>query len=268
MSISLTESFSPLMVFVIFFTVAMLFFEIGFFIGKWRKRVQTSEEKVAEPMIGGVLGLLAFVLAFSFNIASGHYETRKQNVLEDANAISTAFLRADLITEPQRSAIKSQLIAYTQLRADLLKHQDNLPALLNQVEAVQIKLWKTLAGVPPQDRTPLLTSLSAALTSVFDIHEKRINDAIYNRMGNNIWFIIFSITFLSTFMLGVRSGFTGKKSYVTLLPFISALTLMIYLITDLDVPQRGLFRVSQQPIFDTLLFIEQYDEAPAPDTLR
>lgn len=261
MSFSLLETFSPVVVFLIFFAVALIFFELGFLIGKWRKRIQTSEEKVAEPMIGGVLGLLAFVLAFSFNIASNHYETRKANVVSDANAVSTAFLRMELIPEPQRAAIKSDLIAYSELRADVVNRMQDMHALTARLQALQIRMWQTLSSVPADERNAVYNALAGALTALFDIHEKRISDAIYNRMGNNIWFIIFSITFLSTLMLGMRSGFTGKKSYVTLLPFVVALTLMIYLITDLDSPQAGVFRVTQQPMLDALSFIKEYDGA-------
>jgi len=258
----LLDTFSPFLVFLIFFLLMLLFFEGGFKIGKWRKRLRANEDKSAEPMIGGVLGLLAFVLAFSFNIAANRYELRKQNVVSDANAVSTAFLRADLVPEPQRSVIKSRLIAYAGLRADTENLRD-LESLRSRLEALQISMWKTLASISPKERTAVFNALASALNTVYDIHEKRLNDALYNRMGNKVWFIIFTITFLSTFMLGVRAGFSEKKSYVTLIPFTLALTLMVYLVTDLDSPQSGLFRVSQQPMLDTLAAIRQYDSAPA-----
>ncbi len=254
----LFDTLPPYAVFIVFFVLMLFFFESGFRIGKWRKMLKANEDKAAEPMIGGVLGLLAFVLAFSFNIASSRYEIRKENVVTDANTITTAFFRADLIPEPQRSAVKARLIAYTKLRADVL-NQTDLKTFLKRLSTMQVDIWKTLSTVPAGERNAVFNALASALTAVFDIHEKRINDAIYNRMGNNIWFIIFSITFLSMFMLGVRAGFSEKKTYVTLFPFILALTLMVYLITDLDNPQAGFFRVSQQPILDALSQIKHFD---------
>lgn len=258
----ITDTFSPLVVFVVFFLLMLLFFEVGFKIGKWRKQVRANEDKSAEPMIGGVLGLLAFVLAFSFNIAANRNEVRKQNVLNDANAISTAFLKAELMNEPQRSSIKSQLIAYTELRAEVA-HQRDVDTFRKRLEAMQVAIWKTFASIPVTERSAVFNSLGSSLNEVFDIHEKRVNDALYNRMGNNVWIIIFAMMFLSMLMLGVRAGFSEKKSYVTLYPFVLTLTLMVYLITDLDNPTAGLFRVSQQPMLDTLDTIRHFDAAPA-----
>jgi hypothetical protein len=181
MHIAFTELFNPLIVFLTFFGTTLLFFEIGFKVGQWRKRKQYSEDKVAEPMIGGVLGLLAFVLAFSFNIATNHYETRRGNVVSDANAISTAFLRAELIAEPQRSVIKNSLITYAQLRADVVSQKQDIDTVGPRIQSLQNKMWSTLASIPSNERNAVFNALASSLTDVFDIHEKRISDAIYNR---------------------------------------------------------------------------------------
>ena len=64
----------------------------------------------------GQIGLLAFLLAFTIGMAAARYDTRKQMVLQEANAIGTAYLRANFLPEPQRGDVRNALRAYSALR--------------------------------------------------------------------------------------------------------------------------------------------------------
>lgn len=242
----------------VFFVLLLLAFEGGYRFGRWRKSVQLQEAKVAEPMVAGIFGLLTFVLVFTFNIASNRYGDRKMNVVNDANAITTAFLRADLVSDPQRSAIKKALIAYTEILANLEKYDDQ-QALRNRLKTMQLRMWKALAGLSAKGHTPLNSALATALNTAFEIHSKRVYASIYNRFSDRVWYIITVISVLSFLMLGIRAGFSDNKSYITLLPFVLAISVMVYLIGDLDIPQAGIFKVSQQPMLDALSTIRSYD---------
>ena len=66
--------------------------------------------------VGTTIGLLAFLLAFTFGMAASRYDTRKQLVLQEADAIGTTYLRADFLQEPQRSNIRNLLREYAALR--------------------------------------------------------------------------------------------------------------------------------------------------------
>jgi len=261
MQTGLFGSASLILSILVFFVLQLLFFEGGYRFGIWRKRVQGQEAKVAETMVAGIFGLLTFVLVFTFNIAANRFEVRKQNVVNDANAIKTAFLKADLISEPQRSDIKSALISYTDLRMNVGPGKDQ-QVLLNRLSAMQTAMWKDLAALVAREKNPLNNALASALNTVYDLHNKRIYDSIYNRIGTNTWSIITLISVLSFMMLGLRAGFAENKSYVTLLPFVLAISAMVYLVGDLDTPQEGLFRVTQQPMLDALATMHSYDAAP------
>ena len=90
----------------------------------WKKdllaHAKTRQDKEAPislgPMVGGLLGMLAFVLAFTFSMASSQHDLRKQNVLEEANSIGTAYLRADLIDKQHGTEVKRLLREYVDVR--------------------------------------------------------------------------------------------------------------------------------------------------------
>lgn len=60
-------------------------------------------------IVTGLFGMLAFLLAFTFNMAATQYEKRKLNVVLEANDIGTAYLRADLIDAQYGNEIKHLL---------------------------------------------------------------------------------------------------------------------------------------------------------------
>jgi hypothetical protein len=249
-----------LVIFLFVLAGLWLSFELGFAVGKRRRQRHSDEEKNLGPMVTGVLGLLAFILALSFSVATSRFDQRKQNVLLDANAISTAYLRALLVDNAQGERIRALLKEYTELRAHFAdnRHPDTLPG---RVQDIQVALWKEVMALNKVTPGPTTAFLASALNEVFDLHEKRINDAVYNRFGLRVWTVIMSIALLGMLMLGIQGGLSGNKSLVGLLPFALALTAMVYLIADLDSPQQGVFTVSQQPMVDTLESIKAFELA-------
>ncbi|MDA0834855.1 MAG: hypothetical protein O2955_03525 [Planctomycetota bacterium] len=91
--------------------------ETGYRIGRWRHRHASDEKDAAVGVIvGSILGLLGFMLAFTFGVAASRFEERRQTVLEEANAIGTTYLRTQLLPEPQRSDAASLLREYVDVR--------------------------------------------------------------------------------------------------------------------------------------------------------
>src|SRR3954452_2841676 len=77
---------------------------------------QAAEDGEQGTMISAVLGLLALLVAFTFSIAIDRFDTRRANVLNEANAIGTTYLRAQLLEQPYRGRISQLLIRYTDNR--------------------------------------------------------------------------------------------------------------------------------------------------------
>jgi hypothetical protein len=108
-------------------------------------------------MVGGILGLLAFVLAFTFSMTASQHGLRKQSVLDEASAISTAYLRANLIDEQYGKEIKSLLRDYVDARVGVNK--DNIDAVIAKSLELHRLLWaqvSSAAVTAPNSNTSLL----------------------------------------------------------------------------------------------------------------
>lgn len=80
--------------------------EVGFRIGRWRgQRSEHEQETPVGAIVAAILGLLAFLLAFTFGMAASRYELRRELVLDEANAVGTTYLRAGMV--PERSVPQS-----------------------------------------------------------------------------------------------------------------------------------------------------------------
>ena len=92
--------------------------EIGFRLGRWRRaRMPEGEKAPATAIMGSTLGLLAFMLAFTFGMSGSRFDARKQLVLDEASAVLRAHQRAQFLPEPQRSECSRLLRDYVELRA-------------------------------------------------------------------------------------------------------------------------------------------------------
>ena len=103
--------------YIITAVVVLVSAEVGWRLGNYRRQLPHHEKDApVGAIVGATLGLLAFLLAFTFGMAASRYDTRRQLVLQEANAIGTTYLRADMLPEPQRSEIRNLLREYAALR--------------------------------------------------------------------------------------------------------------------------------------------------------
>src|SRR5262245_586640 len=103
----------------------LLSLEAGYRLGRLvQRRAADEKESPAATMGGAALGLVAFMLAITFSIAAGRFDSRKELVRTDANVIGTAWLRADLLDDPQRSELKGLLREYLERRLTAAESRD------------------------------------------------------------------------------------------------------------------------------------------------
>lgn len=220
-----------------------------------KRRVQHPEREDAGAvgaMVGATLGLLAFMLAFTFGLASSRFEERKTLVLNEANAIGTAYLRAGLLSEPEASRSRALLHAYAQARLEFAEPQTRDRAIVRS-EQLQAQLWAQAESMSHRDDDSRVVALFVtAVNDVIDLHSTRLNQGVRNRIAGSIWIALTLVAFFTMGAVGYQAGLqTGRRSPIVLVMVLAFATVML-LIADLDRPQRGLLRVSQQPMIDAL----------------
>jgi hypothetical protein len=201
-------------------------------------------------MVGSTLGLLAFMLAFTFGMASSRYDARKQFVVDEANAIRAADLRAQLLAEPRRSAIRALLLEYVDVRLRGVLDRREQANAIKRSEQIHEILWSNVASIGTEVAPPDRAALAASLIEVINLHTKRLNAVTHNRIYGAIWVALYSLAVLAMGMLGFRAGMVGRRSPLAIFILALAFSAVLVLINDLDRPQQGLVKVSQQTMID------------------
>jgi hypothetical protein len=238
----------PLM-FVLVAAVMLLSFETGYQFGKRSRTIGDGEAPAMSSMVAGSLGMLAFVLAFTFSIASSHHDTRRMLVLEEANAIGTAYLRADFLDYESREEVKRLLRDYVDLRVQKVT-VDNYKTILARSEEIHDQLWAQVSSAAmtrPDTNTQLAVE---SINNVIDLHGKRAMAALFTRIPVTIWFALIVIPVFCMLTMGVQIGFAGKRRLIAVVPMLLAFTVLVTLVIDLDRPGSGMIKVSQRAMSD------------------
>ena len=228
--------------------VGLLAVEVGCRVARHRKgRAKDKTEAPVAPIVAATLGLLAFMLAFTFGIAAARFEERRQAVLSESNAIGTAYLRAALLPEPMGTDSRRLLREYVEIR---LAGSD--PARLNEAisrsEELHKHLWSQGVGAAQKERSPMTSLFLQSLNDVVNLHEKRLMAGLHSRVPGAIWLGLYLLLVLSMAVLGYHEGISGTRRSLAGFVLVFAFSAVLAVIADLDRPGQGLLRVNQQSL--------------------
>jgi len=215
-----------------------------------RPRQSERNEKGQEFLLSAVLGLLALLLGFTFSLALQRYETRRELVVTEVNALGTAWLRVQLLAEPARSEVTALMRAYVAARADWSQagSDEAERGSLARSTALQDRLWARTANAVRADPLPVVSArLLDPLNEAFDAAtSRRAAEAV--RIPLRIVNLLLLYTFLSNFMLGhILAGY-GPLRRVSVLMTLVLLTLALVTIIDLNRPRAGRILIPQEPM--------------------
>ncbi|MEX0337486.1 MAG: hypothetical protein AB3N11_00455 [Arenibacterium sp.] len=233
-----------------------IFLELGYRLAVYRsKKVVAHDTSSAGLAAGGILGLVSFVLAFAFGIAASHHETRKEIVLEQANIIGTAYLRADLLNEPERTEVANLIRNYALLRYDAaVKRYDraHFDQALIAAEAIQTELWETVARYAIENPSPATSLMVTSVNELIDIHLVALTKGVGGRMAASIWIVLYVLVGLGTFCAGYAMSRESQRRPALTFGMIVAFTSVLGLIADLDNPRYGVLQSDERPMEKTL----------------
>lgn len=225
--------------------VQMLAHEAGYWFGsRNRARGKEVQAEGVGIVVGGILSLLAFVLALTLSFASARFSERVAGTLAEANAIGTAWLRAEAIGHIRGPEIAKLLQEYAQVRRDYVTEGQDRSAIdqLNQrTNALQSKIWGHMAAILREQPNVVSTSLMSALNDAFDQATVE-RFAFYLRLPSPIFWLLLGMTVLGMAALGFQLGIAGKRVHVMVAILSIMWTVVIVDILDLASPRIGAFR--------------------------
>ena len=251
MNPAMFDSLSIVSVYVGTAVFILLSFESGYQIGNYaRSYYPDKPDSTSGAMMGGVLAMLAFVLALSFSMAASRFDHRKQYLLGEVNAIKTAYLRADSLKQAQRTEVRRLLREYVDMRLAGIDKAKRQIALNRSLELHEI-IWATVMSEANENPTALNALLVQSVNDLISIHEKRVTVALRERIPGNIWLTLYVITAFGMITMGTQSGLAKSRRLIQVVPAVLAFSALITLVVDLDRPvELGMIKVSQQAMFE------------------
>jgi predicted membrane protein len=224
----------PIGLFFVVAVVLLLAHECGF---RLRVLAKNREDKEWEKQVHDTRNQIA--------VALSRFDERKQLVIDEANAIGTAYLRASMQAEPIRSTAPALLRDYVDSRIAIFgsaAEEDERNSAAQHSRKIQDQLWSDVTTQAQQSPTPIVAIYVSALNDMIDLDGKRVA-ARLNRIPLDIWMLLGTLSILTSVVIGY-----GQRRRAALATFVPVLmvAIAVSLIADLDSPVTGLIQVSQQ----------------------
>lgn len=230
------------------FLAMLVCLELGRRIGRRRAARDPEGWQAGTGVIeGAMFGLLGLMLGFTFSAAIGRVDMRREQIVAEANAIGTAYLRLDLLPERDQPALRDAFRAYTdaRLRAYALVKEDFPAALaeLDRANAMQGEIWQgVVAAARSAETSAPSILLLPAVNEMIDITAVRMMAA---RTHNPPMFygLIAFLLIVSSLLAGYAMSRSVERNWLHIVGFAVITTAVVYVIIDVDYPRVGLFRM-------------------------
>lgn len=234
----------PLLIFVFSLLGLWLSAQVGVLFRKRLRPIEEEERKDLATLEAATLSLLGLIIAFSFSMAIGRYDQRKNYEANEANAIGTEYARAGLLPTPEADNVRTLLKGFLQQRIAFYENRDprQLQLISNVTDSIEQQLWGNIREAAAKQPTPPVALAAAGMNNVLD-DRAYTQAAWWNRIPLAAWDLMISIAVLCNFLVGYSAHRSNTHLFVVL-PL--ALSIAFLLISDLDSPHGGIIRVSPQ----------------------
>ena len=249
--------FNPLDRPFLIFVVSLLIFWISAWVGGRIRMRQGSEKEGSHEdfafVLGATLTLLGLIVAFTFSMAVSRYDQRKNYEEQEANAIGTEYVRADLLALGDAAKVHALLRSYLDQRVLCYKTQDEqqLRPVNVQTARLQIEMWSTVSAPAAAKPTPVAALILAGMNDVLN-SQGYTQAAWWNRIPIAAWALLMAISIFCNILVGYVAH--GRSAFLFLILPI-ALSISLFLIADIDSPYHGIIRVAPQNLESLVEFL-------------
>jgi len=243
----------PLLVCLVLMGVLLVAEELGFRLkGKMRPGTDSIEIADIALILGAVMTLLALLLGFTYAMSQARFETRRELVVEEANAIGTTYLRAKALPEPRSSQIQELLRQYLALRVEITIKIDDTPEKIREIDnrskQLHSLIWSHASALARESPNAITSIFLQALNEMIDLHSKRLA-AFRNRVPFSIYLVLLIVSIITLWLVGYYFGRRQRGRILTTV-VVLLLASVMWLIMDLDQPMRGSIKTSQQSLIE------------------
>jgi len=258
-----------LVIAVILFAAMTATVEVSYRVGFRRRRAPDDAYTAhVNAVQAALLGILALVLGFTFSLSLQRHDSRSESVVEEANAIGTAWLRSQLLTTTVRAEVQEVFKTYVDARlaeGELTAVDHDQKATYNVIaQHAQARLWALAVQAVRDDPDEVRTGMFVeALNEAIDAMDRR--DASFRRHVPEVALLLLFGTFLmASASIGYAAGIAAYRPSVVTHVMILLIVMLVFLIIDVDRPRRGLVMVNMQSMRDVQARVHGVPLPPIP----
>lgn len=232
----------PFLACLLLFAAVYIAMEVGRRFGRG-----TEDTPGAGAVNGAIFAILGLILAFSFSGAASRFDQRRDLIVQEANAIGTAYLRVDLLPVDAQPAMRAAFKRYVNARIAAYANVDDDVAFragLHKANAISQSIWNDAiaAGRRPDALPAVNIVLLPALNAMIDITATRAFMTLMHPPAV-IRYMLIALALVSALLAGIGFGAARKQVWVHELAFAVIMTLTIFITIDLEYPRTGFIRV-------------------------
>jgi len=222
---------------------------LGYKVGNIKlKKLKLETVKELSSSYSSLSGLLFLLLAFTFGMSVSRYDSRRQNIVEESNAISTALLRADLYAEKERLLFREDFKQYVESRIDYYKAGRNIEKIRfsnEHTNSISKRLWQRATRLSfDHTNTDATRQMIPALNEMIDITTTRAAGEKAKVPDSIIW-LLFVLACITSFYSGYSAALKGSIDWLVEFGFCMMISVTVLFIFDLDRPFRGLVTLDE-----------------------
>jgi hypothetical protein len=194
-------------------------------------------------VLAATLTLLGLIVGFTFSMAVSRYDQRKLYEEEEANAIGTEYVRADLVPASDGETIRKLLRDYLDQRILFYQTRDQDALRRSGVSTAQLQtdLWAAVTRATASAQTPVTALAVSGMNDV--LNSQGYSQAAWlNRIPVAAWGLLGVIAVCANVMLGL-SWHRGRAMSLLIGILPAMVSTAVLLIADIDAPRGGLIHV-------------------------
>lgn len=226
----------------------LLFLEIGRRLGRRALRLHGDSgiTSIGSPETA-VFALLGLLIAFTFSGALTRFDVRRAQVVDEANAIGSAYLRIDLLPASAQPRLREALRDYVDARIATYRKLPDIDAARREVarsQALQSDIWsQAVAAVRmPESRMGAEILLIPALNQMFDIMTVRVV-ATQMHPPLIVYGMLVALGLAAALLAGYQAAGQKSHDWIHQVGFAVIVAVTLYVILDIEYPRLGWIRL-------------------------
>jgi hypothetical protein len=241
---------------VVLLAIVLAAIETGYRLGRRTQGTVTDDDSKTHinATQSSTLGILALLLAFTFSLSLQRFDTRSDAMVDEANAIGTAYLRAQMLPAALRDETRALLREYVDVRVKAgtlsIVEEDQWGALTARAGDLQNALWDRARRAAELNPNPVPSGMFVQATNdLIDSFGRR--DAALNRhVPEVVLFLLLGTFLITSAIVGYSAGVVGRRPPLVSFAMVALIVVLVFVILDLDRPRRGLIVVSEKNLLD------------------